>query len=426
MSLGSLGALLTVITLFSEALEGFLCFLLRTKESGAINSLDEGLTVLILGLLVVKASHRIRIPRQFLLWIPFLILFLVSWAANQSTPVLAANLAFTWLKPFILAVAAVNFLAPESLRRLYRIFIFGSLIQIPFLGYQLAKLGYVTGTKADDYTGALNDAHSVAAISLVPSLWALGTVYGHIRAGEPFPKKLLALGVGLFFFSILCEAKFLYMGAVLGILAFLVFSERTRILPMLPKLSMVVLPLGAIIFYFGFEYFQTLGYGKMFEIFQKLEAYSITFGELPAKIPIPALGAGPGTYGSAIALKYMPPLADHFFGDIMRAVTVGGTFMTPFSEINGAFGEFGYAGPFLLLLPYAAQFLLALSAARRAREPFVAGALFCAVVLLFILLLGTPFLPSLVLSQLTFPAFLISSLGMLAVARQDRPAPAAS
>jgi hypothetical protein len=412
--LESTAALLTIVILFSEPLEGFLGYCLHMRESSIIGSLDEAMIMMLLGLLALKAFRGLRVPRQFALWIPFLILFLISWAVNLSSPLLAVNLALSFLKPFILAVAAVNFLTVATLPRIYAIFKWATLFQFPFLAYQIYRLGYVTGTDADGYEGALNDAHGVAALALIPSLWNLGIVYGCVRRKEPIPLGSLGLGLVFFFITILCEAKFLYMGSVLGIIAFLIFSERTRLIPLLPRLALIAVPLGAGIFYFGWGYFDSLGYDKMFEIFQKLEAYYVTFFELPGKIPFPAVGSGPGTYGSAIALKYMPPLADHFFGDIMRAVTVGGTFMTPFSEINGAFGEFGYLGPPLLLAPYIGHLWLCIGGTRRTEDPFVLGALFCSITLLFIVLIGTLFLPSLVQSHLTFPAFVLSSLVLAA------------
>lgn len=385
-------------------------YLFHAQFLPGFSFLDEALILILLGLLAVKGLHRLKIPVHFATWIPFLFLFTISLLLNLSQPVLAVNLLLSYLKPFILAVAVVNFLDKSDIRLVLKGFCAWTLLQIPFLAWQLGKIGYVTGTAADDYVGCLNSAHLVGGLAIVPGLWLLGKSLWEYKTEGSVNRGQLLSGMGFYFIPIFCEAKHVYMGVFPGMILFALFMDPRNFMKMASRMAILIIPMSALVFYFGFQYFQTMNYQTAFEFFQKIDAYFVTFFELPDKIPFPFIGAGPGMYGSAIALKTMPPLADHFFGEQIRTLEVGGTFMTPFSELNGAIGELGYLGPVALLLPYVLHLALCLRAASKIRNGLHWGAMFCAGSILTMLIPYTIIAQSFVLHHLTFPALFLSTM----------------
>jgi hypothetical protein len=419
LSLKPLGRFLTYAVLFSPYVLAAIATPLNLKYSAGFGLLDELVLLMLLGVLAVTAFVKIEFPARFLLWIPYLLLFVISLMANHSSLVMAVNLLFAYAKPFIIAVAAINYLGREDLPKIFRIFLYLTLGQIPFLLYQLAKLGYVTGTLADDYMGFLGDAHLVGGLAIVPSAWLLGqALWDYLHTGKIRLGSLLG-GLALFFIPIFCEAKHIYAGILPGMIVFAFGLNRENLLKLIPKLSLFLVPIGLLIFYFGFQYVRSMDYQSMFQLFQKADAYAVTFFELPEMIPYPSLGAGPGMYGSAIALKSMPPLAEHFFSAQMQELEVTGTFMNPFSEVNGAIGELGYLGPILLLLPYLAQYRACWRGNARIDDGFAWGALFCASSLLLMVILFTIAAQSLVLHHITYPSFLLATLVLHTQARRD-------
>jgi hypothetical protein len=407
-----LGRFLTYVALFGTYVLAGLEDLLHADAVPGFSLIDEGLVVLLAGTLVLQAFSRVRLPRTFLFWIPYLFLFTTSLMVNHSSPVMAANLLFSYFKPFILALGAINFLEEDDLRLIFRLFVWFTVAQIPFLAMQLAKLGYVTGTLADDYKGFLGDAHLVGGLAIIPSIWVLGETFHAYRGSGVIPKGKLFLGLALFFIPIFCEAKHVYIGVMPGLAAFALWMDPKGTLRLIPKLAVLLLPMAALVFFFGFQYVSAMGYQDLFQLFQKLDAYAVTLFELPEFIHSPWLGAGPGMYGSAIAIKEMPPLAEHFFAEQLGELEVTGTFMNPFSEINGAMGELGYLGPVLLLLPYAAYLHACWKLNSRITDGFRWGALLCGSSLLLMIMAMTIIAETLVLHHILYPAFALTALVM--------------
>lgn len=417
--LDAIGAWLALAALFSNFLGGAAGAFAGPLGPLLAKGANTAAFVLLLGVLALRAPFGLTALKRYYLWIPFFALFAASWYANGTEPKLALNLAFSFLKPFILGVAFSTFFRPSLPRRAFRLYLAGALLQIPFLAWQVAKLGYLTGGGADNYTGGLGDAHLVGSIAIVPSMWLFGRVYWVWREGGGIDRRSLAMALLLFCLPILCEAKYLYMGALLGMGGMVVGVERSRLTAILMRLLPVAVVMIALIGFFGLHFFLTLDYLTLFQFIQKVNAYRITLQELPALVPHALwLGAGPGAYGSAIAQKYLPPLTAHFFGEQIKDMDVGGTLMGPFSEINGALGELGALGPVFLLLPYVALLPLAFRRLRTGTDPFLAGALMAGGNLVLFSLLGTLFLPALVQHQIVMPAV---ALIALAARQQEGP-----
>lgn len=326
-------------------------------ELPAVSFVDEFLVLILLLDLLFKQKRNFSSKVQITQYIRIILLIsLVSMIVNIATPFGAAQFLFSIFKPVIVFYWIIRNVKNDDLLLFsIKLLFFLSVLQIPFFLYGLLTNGlWYTGDAA---TGATitGDAHQVG-IYMWLSIIFLVPYYLSTK------KKKYLFFITVFFIVLLITST----KQITLILPFvIIFLIRKQL-----KINYVKLVFFSIIFvgvgyylYVTAETFWLRSLGAEFsnedylsaiEGSEKIQGYYSAIYELPSELSVPILGAGPGQYGSFVAMNARTRLSQKyimFYQDLIP-FGKGGTLTYRSSGLIAIYGDIGIIGLIIFLSIY--------------------------------------------------------------------------
>lgn len=243
----------------------------------------------------------------------FFVIFLLSFFANRPPLTSGFNFIFSFLKPIIIFYYVINVKVFErDYKNIFLTLVLIGIIQMLFnLGWLLEINPFPNPDKfpSPDFaigTFGRESSRAVANYLALLSLSLIVVFYAYVR------KKLIILLVFFFLIGIfLAESKTTVGLYFISVIITLVAILRVKVLKMI--LFGVLFTIVTFIIMIRLEPELV----DLYRLYAKLEtsdqpkiiAYENILFKLGDEVPILALGAGPGMYGSTIAIKNQTPLA---------------------------------------------------------------------------------------------------------------------
>lgn len=338
------------------------------SRMSALSFVDELVVLILLLHLIIDAIARAhKVKEKFnVSFLTLVIGVLFLWATGS---LLMNGSSFTQFFKFLLSISkgfVIFYWTRKFLREeiiVYEIiFIIKSLIliQIPF--FVIGLIVYRTGYFGDNAVGAFitGDASAVGTFFWLGIMICLGT-YEDSKS-----KKYLYYAVALVALLIVTSTKQLTI--LLPLVLTYLYARRIKIANFKIAVFSVVVVIAAVILYnivekswmsksYGVNVSEVNFVDYVNESEKILGYYSLIF-ELPEEINHPLLwGAGPGMYGSYVAMNARAPLSQKYIMSYYDRIPdgLGGTLAYRSSSVIGFWGDTGLVGLILIFVIYAYQ-----------------------------------------------------------------------
>ena len=343
-------------------------FLLRRPVLENVSlALDAGLLILLLATHVLNrrpifTSRPVTIVTAGLLFIT-----VISFWANRPPPIAAVHFVLAYFRFLLVFLYTMYFLKAGDAKRLYLVLIATLALQfIPNMGW-LIRLNPIPNPRmgsADFAVGTIQSCNGVAYLSIACICVLLPAILGHRqkRRERQWAIAALIMAVTQLWFSYTVHA---YILAIICSGIYLIIMSvrwQTRLAVAALGLALIVLAIPmmteatsrsykrGIQHQLNMEYI-TFRWNRMLSGV-KGQAYKNVLLRSHRDMSFPALGAGPGNFGSAIARTYRRPLADRYFNYVAMAdsyqyhkLSHGGSITgIPYSGMLAIWSELGPLG----------------------------------------------------------------------------------
>jgi hypothetical protein len=353
-------------------------FIIKKSSISVLSYVDETIVIILtFHLIIYRISEGKKLIPKISMKTYSVIFVLISFLSvivNRSTLSLGALYLFSLFKPILLFFWIITFSKDDRLSNFtFRLLAFLIVIQLPFFLYGLAvrRFGYI----ADNATGATitGDAFQVAVY-----MW-LGIIFSFIF--YILTKKKIYIIYTLVCLILLIITSTKQLTFILPVILFFLLRNQLKIKLKYIIIVFIVVISGAFLLYskvegrwsnnFGTDYSQ-LNMADFVTGSEKVQGYYSAIFDLPKELPVPLLGAGPGEYGSYVAMNARTLLSEKYimyFNDLIPA-GLGGTLSYRSSSLIALWGDSGIFCLILYIMIYIVVLRKLFQFANKTTDPF--------------------------------------------------------